>query len=105
LDFEFGPVRVFSIGFGWMFAIGLPSKNTCEDTIMTDSKYDDKGAVLQLQTTDLYTISAKLLAIGELIKFRAGEASLEEDRVNYGLGEMLTDLANAIASPIDSDLS
>jgi hypothetical protein len=45
---------------------------------MTDSKHDDKSDNLQLQTTDLYTISAKLFAIGELIKFRGGEPSLDE---------------------------
>ena len=33
----------------------------------------------------------------------SGGPSLDEERVNYGLGEILTDLANAIASPIDSD--
>ncbi len=39
------------------------------------------------------TIAAKIFAIGELIKFRGGEPSLEEERVHYGLGEILTDLA------------
>jgi hypothetical protein len=47
----------------------------------------------QPQAIDLYTISAKLLAIGELIKFRGGEPSLEDELVNYGVGEILTDLA------------
>jgi hypothetical protein len=79
-----------------MFANGLPSKNTYEDTVMTDSKHDDKSDNLQLQTTDLYTISAKLFAIGELIKFRGGEPSLDEGRVNFGIGEILTDLSAEI---------
>ncbi len=45
-------------------------------------------------TESLRTIQAKLLAIGELIKFRGGEPSLEDEMVNYGLGMILTDLAN-----------
>ena len=36
---------------------------------------------------------AKLFAIGELVKFRGGEPSLDEGRVKHGLGDILTDLA------------
>ena len=50
------------------------------------TKQNKKTEAPQPQTTDLYTLSAKLLAIGELIKFRSGEPSLEEERVNYGIG-------------------
>lgn len=63
------------------------------------TKQDDKSADLQPQAIDLYTLSAKLFAIGELIKFRSGEPSLEEERANYGLGEILTDLADELAVP------
>ena len=44
------------------------------------------------------TIAAKIYALGELIKFRGGEPSLDEERVNFGIGEILTDLANALVS-------
>jgi hypothetical protein len=47
---------------------------------------------------DLMTISAKIYAIGELIKFRGGEPALDEERVNYGIGEILTDLASDLNS-------
>lgn len=50
------------------------------------------------QAIDLYMISAKIFAIGELLKCRGGEPSLDEERVNLGLGEILTDLANEIPS-------
>ena len=60
---------------------------------MTPENHENKNDTEQSQSTDLYTVSAKLLAMGELIKFRGGEPSLEEERVNYGLGEILTDLA------------
>ena len=63
---------------------------------MRDSKHDDKSDNLQLQATNLYTISAKLFAIGELIKFRGGEPSLDEERVNYGIGEIFTSLVNKL---------
>ncbi len=45
---------------------------------------------------DRYTISAKIFALGELIKFRGGEASLDEEKVNFGIGELLTDLAEEL---------
>lgn len=64
-------------------------------------KPKNKIPALQPQTTDLYTLSAKLLAIGELIKFRGGEPSLEEERVNYGLGEILADLAGELGNMIN----
>lgn len=70
---------------------------------MTSENHENKNDTQQLRTTDLYTLSAKLFAIGELIKFRGGEQSLDEERVNYGLGEILTDLANAITTPTDTD--
>lgn len=42
-------------------------------------------------------ISAKLYALGELIKFRDASAiSIDEDEVNYGIGEILTDLAQEL---------
>jgi hypothetical protein len=44
------------------------------------------------------TIAAKIYALGELIKFRGGEPSLDEERVNFGIGEILTALANALVS-------
>jgi hypothetical protein len=45
---------------------------------------------------DLKTIEAKIFAMCELIKFRRGEPSLEEEMVNYGIGMILTDLANKL---------
>ena len=41
-------------------------------------------------------IGAKIFGIGELIKFRGGEPSLNEESVNYGIGEILTDLAEEL---------
>jgi hypothetical protein len=61
---------------------------------MTSENHENRNDTQQPRTTDLHTLSAKLFAIGELIKFRGGEQSLDEERVHYGLGEMLTDLAN-----------
>ena len=46
----------------------------------------------------LWSVAARIYALGELIKFRGGEASLDEERVNFGIGEILTDLANALVS-------
>ena len=65
------------------------------------TKTNNKIPALQPQTTALYSLSAKLLAIGELIKFRGGESSLEEERINYGLGDILTDLASERRSMIN----
>lgn len=41
-------------------------------------------------------IATRIYAIGELIKFRGGEPALDEERVNYGIGELLTDLAQEL---------
>jgi hypothetical protein len=62
------------------------------------TKQNNKITAPQPQTIDLYVVSAKLLAIGELIKFGGGEPSLEEERVNFGLGEILTDLAKDLGN-------
>ena len=53
---------------------------------------------MQNANGDLMTISAKIYAIGELIKFRGGEPALDEERVNFGLGKILTDLASDLNS-------
>ena len=54
---------------------------------------------------NLETIAAKIFAIGELIKFRGGEPSLDEQKVNYGIGEILTDLAEELTSESTSNQS
>ncbi len=54
-------------------------------------------------TVDMKTIAAKILAIGELIKFRGGEPLLEDEIVNYGIGEILTDIAKELASEIQEE--
>lgn len=59
------------------------------------TKQDNKSADLQPQAIDLYTLSAKLFAVDELIKFRGGEPSLEEERANY-----LTGLADDLLSKV-----
>ena len=54
----------------------------------------------------LWVISAKLYGICELIKFRGGEPPLNEEDVNFGIGEILTDLAGelaALAAPRDGN--
>ncbi len=61
---------------------------------MTGSKQKDSAKNRQLREIDLFNLSAKLFAIGELIKFRGGEPSHDEERVNFGIGEILTDLAD-----------
>lgn len=68
----------------------------CEETETGMRHADNAGR--QSQRIALATNSAKLFAIGELIKFRSGEPSLDEVRFNWGLGELLTDLANEISS-------
>ena len=45
---------------------------------------------------NIQTIAAKIFAMGELIKFRGGEPSLDEEKVNYGIGEILTDVADEL---------
>ena len=57
---------------------------------------NEDGCLLK---ANLMKISAKIYAIGELIKFRGGEPALDEERVNYGIGEILTDLAADLNSP------
>ncbi len=47
----------------------------------------------------LWSVAARIYALGESIKFRGGEPSLEEDRVNFGIGEILTELANELSTP------
>jgi hypothetical protein len=44
----------------------------------------------------LWPLSCKIRALGELIRHRGGEPSLEEDEVNYGIAEILADAANEI---------
>lgn len=45
---------------------------------------------------ELWTVSCKLHGIGELIKFHNGEPALNQDQVNLGIGEIITDLAEQI---------
>lgn len=47
-------------------------------------------------TSDLWKIFAKLYGIGELIKFHSGEQALNQDEVNLGIGEIVTDLADEL---------
>jgi len=49
----------------------------------------------------LWDIATRILAIGELIKFRGGEAPLDEEEVNYGIGELLTGLARELMQVSD----
>jgi hypothetical protein len=45
---------------------------------------------------ELWKIGCKLTGIGELIKFSNGEAALNQDEANLGVGEILTDLAEEL---------
>jgi hypothetical protein len=44
----------------------------------------------------LWTIMTKLYGVGELIRSSRGEAALNQDEVNYGIGEIITDLADEL---------
>ena len=63
---------------------------------MTEIKSHNRKEIQEPQSADLYTLSAKIFALGELIKFRGGEPSLDEETVNYGIGMLLTDIAEAL---------
>jgi hypothetical protein len=43
-----------------------------------------------------WTIVCKLRGVSEFIKHRGGEPSLDEGAVNFGIGEVLTDLADQL---------
>lgn len=44
----------------------------------------------------LRIISAKILAVSELVSFQNGEPSLDLERVSYGLGQILASLSQEI---------
>ncbi len=44
----------------------------------------------------LWEIACMLRGIGELIKFRGGEPGLNEEDVNFGIGQIITDIAEEL---------
>lgn len=49
------------------------------------------------QLSELRTISAKLHGIGDLIRWHKSEPALNQDEINFGIGEIITDLAGQIS--------
>ena len=56
-----------------------------------------KSTNIDDQLSELGTISAKLHGIGDLIRWHKSEPALNQDEINFGIGEIITDLAEQIS--------
>ena len=73
-------------------AKGKAKNHVKKDSVVLDD--GDQGSVAYR----IWEIACKLRGIGELIKFRGGEPGLNEEDVNYGIGEIITNIADELSS-------
>ena len=63
---------------------------------MTETKARQSADFESHIPAKLWKIGSKLLGVGELIKFQNGEPALNQDEANFGVGEIITDLAEEL---------
>lgn len=66
------------------------------DEIEKESAHGDADQAMEAIPGRLWEIACKLYGIGELIKFQGGEPALNQSEVNYGIGTLVTRIAEEV---------
>jgi hypothetical protein len=68
------------------------------------SKRDGSKNRRIVEISSLWLMSCKVRALGELMKYQNGEPSISQQDVNYGIGNILTEIADEMDNFRDSQL-
>ncbi len=66
------------------------------DKIKIESAGGNAKEAMEAIPGRLWEIACKLHGIGELIKFQGGEPALNQSEVNYGIGTLVTRIAEEV---------